>query len=64
MLTFIDGESKIEELHHSMVLSYPELDENCKLPELYLRTDADVGYVMDEGIEKDEEPKRKKKPKD
>lgn len=47
-----------------MVLSYPELDENCKLPELYLRTDADVGYVMDEGIEKDEEPKRKKKPKD
>ena len=37
MLTFIDGESKIEELHHNMVLSYPELHENCKLPELYLR---------------------------
>jgi len=64
MLTFIDGESKIEELHHNMVLSYPELDENCKLPELYLRTDANVDEVMDEGIEEDVEPKRKKKPKD
>lgn len=64
MMTFIDGESKIEALHCNMVLSYPELDEKCKLPELYLRADANVDEVMDEEIEEDEEPKRKKKPKD
>jgi len=39
------------------------LDENCKLPELYLRADANVDEVMDEGIE-DVEPKCKKRPKD
>ena len=42
----------------------PRIGENCKLPELYLRADANVDKVMDEGIEEDEEPKHKKKPKD
>jgi len=64
MLTFVDGESKIEELHHNMMLSYPELDENYKLPELYLRADANVDEVMDEEMEEDVQPKPKKKPKD
>jgi len=58
-LAFVDGKSKINQLYNNLVSSFPELDDNFKLPELYLREDED----MDEDME-EVQPKPKKKRKD